>query len=521
VRPQPLFGELSHRSLEKLLFFGEHGQWPHRGYDSSVVSANILLFVALAAQAQTGKPSPADGIWLGTLHAGPASLRIQLHVTSDDAGMERCTLDSLDQGVGGLECENPKLNGNEFSFEVPLVHGSWTGTLSADGNALHGTWSQGRSLPLDLTRQATAVEVKPPAAPTFDSALPPVSVAGLQGVLDKDLASALKDGALGPATGAGVTIGVLKDGERRVFTYGTAKPDSIFEIGSVTKTFTGLILAQMIQQGKVKPDEPVRDLLPPGTAPKPEGAEITLLDLVTQHSGLPRMPDNFQPTDAQNPYADYHAANLYAFVAKHGLAKPANATFLYSNFGFGLLGQALANRAHMTYPELLRSEVIEPLQLKETGIALTPEQQQRFIEGHDAKHNPAHAWDLDGFAGAGAIRSTAADMLTYLAANLHPDTLHTGTLPAALAMSHELRADVSPAMRIAFAWLSNMDTGSYWHNGATGGYSSYALFNPKGNYALVVLFNTSIGGPSGSFADRLGEHISQRLSGKPAISLAP
>jgi CubicO group peptidase (beta-lactamase class C family) len=84
-----------------------------------------------------------------------------------------------------------------------------------------------------------------------------------------------------------------------------------------------------------------------------------------------------------------------------------------------------------------------------------------------------------------------------------------------------MRADVSPTMRIAFAWLLNTDTGSYWHNGATGGYSSYALFNPKGNYALVVLFNTSIGGPSGSFADRLGEHISQRLSGKPAIALAP
>lgn len=521
MRPQALFGELSHRSLEKPLFFGEHGQWRHRGYDSSVVSANILLFVALAAQAPTGKPSPVDGIWLGTLHAGPVSLRIQVHVTSDAAGKQHCTLDSLDQGAVGLECDNPKLNGNEFSFEVPMVHGTWTGTLSADGKELHGTWSQGRSLPLDLTRQASAVEVKPNAAPTFDAALPPVSAAGLQAVLDKDLALAEKGGALAPVTGAGVAIGVLKDGERRVLTYGTAKPDSIFEIGSITKTFTGLILAQMIQQGKVKLDEPVRDLLPPGTAPKPEGAEITLLDLVTQHSGLPRMPDNFQPTDAQNPYADYHAANLYAFVAKHGFAKPANATFLYSNFGFGLLGQALANRAHTTYPELLLNEVVEPLQLKDTAITLTPEQQRRFIEGHDARHNPAHAWDLDAFAGAGAIRSTAADMLTYLAANLRPDTLHTGTLPAALAMSHEARADVSPTTRIAFAWLLNTDTGSYWHNGATGGYSSYALFNPKGNYALVVLFNTSIGGPSGSFADRLGEHISQRLSGKPAIALAP
>jgi CubicO group peptidase (beta-lactamase class C family) len=461
--------------------------------------------VALAAQAQTTKPSPIDGIWLGTLHAGPASLRIQVHVNSDTAGIEHCTLDSLDQGATGLECDKPKFNGKEFSFEVPLVNGKWIGALSADGKELHGTWSQGRSLPLDLTRQASAVEVKPNAAPTFDAALPPVSAAGLQAVLDKDFALAPKEG---------VTIGVLKDGERRILAYGTAKPDSIFEIGSITKTFTGLILAQMIQQGTVKLDEPVRDLLPPGTAPKPDGPEITLLDLVTQHSGLPRMPDNFQPTDVQNPYADYHAANLYAFLTKHGLAKPANAKFLYSNLGFGLLGQALANRAHTTYPELLRREVIEPLQLKETTIALTPDEQRRFIEGHDAKHNPAHAWDLDAFAGAGAIRSTAGDMLTYLAANLHPDT-------AALALSHELRADVSPTMRIAFAWLSNSDTGSYWHNGGTGGYSSYALFNPKGNYALVVLFNTTVGGPNGSFADRLGEHISQRLSGKPAISLAP
>lgn len=488
---------------------------------SARVRCAFLLFVAIAARAQPKKSSPVDGIWLGTLHAGPASLRIQMHVTSDDVGNEHCTLDSLDQGAVGLECENPKLNGNEFSFEVPLVHGSWSGTLSGDGKELHGTWSQSRSLPLDLIRQARAVDVKPNAARTFDAALPPVSASGLEAVLDKDLASAQKEGALGPATGAGMTVGVLKDGERRIFAYGMAKPDSIFEIGSITKTFTGLILAQMIQQGKVKLDEPVRDLLPQGTAAKPEGVEITLLDLVTQHSGLPRMPDNFQPTDAQNPYADYHAANLYAFVAKHGVAKPANATFLYSNLGFGLLGQALANRARMKYPELLLNEVVEPLHLKETAITLTPERQRRFIEGHDAKHSPAHAWDLDGLAGAGAIRSTAGDMLRYLEANLHPDALRAGTLPAALAVSHELRADVSPTMRIGFAWLSNTDSGSYWHNGATGGYSSYALFNPKGNYALVVLFNTSIGGPDGSFADRLGEHISQRLSGKPAISLAP
>jgi CubicO group peptidase (beta-lactamase class C family) len=210
------------------------------------------------------------------------------------------------------------------------------------------------------------------------------------------------------------------------------------------------------------------------------------------------------------------------------VAKPASTSFLYSNLGFGLLGQALANRAQTSYPELLKAQVAGPLQMTDTVITLTPEQQRRFIEGHDARHNPAHAWDLDAFAGAGAIRSTASDMLKYLEANLHPETLKLSstvatpakTLEAALEMSHELRADVATSMRIAFAWLYKTDTGSYWHNGGTGGYSSYALFNPKGNYAVVVLFNTTVSN-NGSFADRLGEHISERLSGTRAISLGP
>src|ERR1019366_6607426 len=106
-----------------------------------------------------------------------------------------------------------------------------------------------------------------------------------------------------------VSIAVVEHGVRSVFSYGTAKADSIFEIGSISKTFTGLILSQMQQQGKVKFDEPVRELLPPGTVAKPAGDEITLLDLATQHSGLPPLPDNFKAADPSNPYADYGPAN--------------------------------------------------------------------------------------------------------------------------------------------------------------------------------------------------------------------
>lgn len=470
----------------------------------------------------TAKPSVVDGIWLGTLKAGSGSLRIQLRVKSDVSGKESCSVDSLDQGAMGLECAHILLEGNNFSFDVPVVSGHWSGTLSGDGKTLIGTWTQGQPLPLNFERQAVASSLPPVPPPTYDAAMAPVPAAQLQAVLSKDLAQALSSGALAPSTEAGVTIGIVDHGEKQVFAYGTAKPDSIFEIGSITKTFTGLLLAQMVEQGKVKFDEPVRELLPAGTVAKPAGSEITLLDLATQHSGLPRMPDNFHPANTNDPYADYRAADLYAFLTKHGVAKPADASFLYSNLGFGLLGQALADRAGVPYSQLLQNEITGPLGMKDTVVALSAEQQLRFITGHDAAHHPAHAWDLDALAGAGAIRSTADDMLTYLQANLHPDKLPSGasktpngeTLPAALAQSHELRADATAGMRIALAWLYVPATGSYWHNGGTGGYSSSAAFNPKTDRAVVVLVNTS-----GDFADRLAQHIGQRLAGKPAISL--
>jgi serine-type D-Ala-D-Ala carboxypeptidase/endopeptidase len=362
-------------------------------------------------------------------------------------------------------------------------------------------------------------DLKAPEPPKYGTALAPVPLAELKAVLDGDLAAALKDGALAPATNGGVAIGVVQHGVRRIFVYGPVKEDSIFEIGSVSKTFTALILAEMVAQHRVKFDEPVRELLPTGTVAKPAGAEIALLDLATQHSGLPRMPDNFHPADPQDPYADYRPATLYEFIAKHGVSKPADARFNYSNLGLGLLGQALANRAAMAYPELLRAEITGPLQLNDTVVNLSPEQEKRFTPGYSAQHQRAHAWHLDALAGAGAIRSTASDMLTYLEAQLHPDRVRrTETLASAIEMCQELRADALPGMKIGLAWLYETKTGAYWHNGATGGYSSYALFNPKEDYALIVLFNTTIGG-SGSFADRLGEHIAERLGGRPVIAL--
>ena len=283
----------------------------------------------------------------------------------------------------------------------------------------------------------------------------------------------------------------------------------------------------MVEQHKVHLDDPISNLLPPGTVEHPKGPEITLLDLSDQHSGLPRMPDNFHPANPANPYADYDPKDLYAFIAKHGVALPPNAPFLYSNLGVGLLGQALSDRAGIPYPDLLHQEVTGPLHMTDTVTLMPPALEPRFIPGHDANYKPAHSWELDALAGAGAIRSTAADMLTYLDAQLHPDHLPASTLatpngktlPAAIELTHIIHADVGGGMHLALNWFRNDDTGTFWHNGGTGGYSAYACFNPQQDFAIVILNNVSPG--PNSITDRLGLHIEQRLEGKPAVSLAP
>ena len=190
----------------------------------------------------------------------------------------------------------------------------------------------------------------------------------------------------------------------------------------------------------------------------------------------------------------------------------------------GLLGQALANDAEITYPELLTLEITGPLGLNDTVIPLSPDQHNRFLQGHDTEHREVHEWDLDAFAGAGAIRSTAGNMLTYLEAQLHPEKISPNTteaegatLCAALRNSQELRADVVPGIRIALGWMFNTGTETYSHGGATGGFSSFALFNRKGDYAVIVMVNVSP--RNTSFAELLSEHIAARLEGRRAISL--
>jgi serine-type D-Ala-D-Ala carboxypeptidase/endopeptidase len=491
----------------------------------SGITHGFLIALLWFAAANAAEPTAGvEGYWLGTLVAGPQKLRIQLTIEKRDDKLA-CSLDSLDQMAFGLRCANVVADGANFAFDIPDVSGRWVGKLSEDAKALSGSWTQGTSMPLSFERQA-ALQPPPERKPlSMLPAIAPVKARDMQRVLTEDFKDSIEKGDLAKDSGVAVTIGVIGEGERYVFTFGAGTPESVYEIGSITKTFTGLLLAQMIEQGRVKPTTPVRELLPANVVAKPNGAEITVLDLVTQRSGLPRMPTNFKPSSPLNPYVDYSAENMYAFISSQGVAKRADAEFVYSNFGFGLLGQALANRANQAYATLIEQQVLEPLCMNDTFVHPTPEQRARFAKPLLANRQPSSTWEFQSMVGAGGLRSTASDMLSYLASQIAPsnrckkEAATAKTLPLALARAQNVQSDSVPGMKIAYAWMYVPQTQSYWHNGGTGGYASFAFFNPKSRTAAVVLTNLAIGPPRGSLADLIGQHIGQRFQGVAAVQI--
>jgi serine-type D-Ala-D-Ala carboxypeptidase/endopeptidase len=500
---------------------------------TAALAAIAILSLSIATSAQTAPPPKTlEGYWQATLGSGPGKLRILVNISKSPDGSFKGTLQSVDQDAT-FDISNISLNNNAVHFELKEIGGVYQGTLSKDAASITGTWTQTGvpAQPLNFIWSATAPQVAP--NPTIIPAAPPVPLSGLQAVLDRELAPILDHGILAKSTGGGIVIGIYDHGQKQVFAYGAAQADSIFEIGSLTKTFTGLILAQMVLQKKVSFDDPVRALLPDGTVIKPLGSEITLLDLATQHSGLPRMPDNFHPANAANPYVDYHAAQMYDYLNKHGVTRAQDTIFLYSNFGFGLLGTALSLRAGVPYGQLVRNEITGPLHMEDTVITLSGSQQSRMIQGHDVQNRPASRWDFDVFAGAGALVSTGADMLKYLEANLHPEKLAgtsgatsaadadspAATLSAALLADHQPRATGVGPTKVALAWLYNEQTKIYFHDGGTGGFASFAAFMPTDDRAIVVLYNRGDATAENPFAQLVFFHVVGLMSGQPTIKL--
>lgn len=308
----------------------------------------------------------------------------------------------------------------------------------------------------------------------------------------------------------GIVVGTIDDKGRAVIGYGKLaqdrdqKPDgdTVYEIGSITKVFTSLVLADMIERGEVKPDDPVAKFLPSTvTVPSRNGRQITLLDLSMQISGLPRMPNNMKPADFANPYADYDPPKLYDFLSSYKLTRDIGEKYEYSNLAVGLLGHALALKAGLSYEELIRRRILEPLGMTSSSITLSEAQKAHLAPGYDAALKPVKNWDLNALQGAGALRSTANDMLKFLAANLE---LTDSPLKAALRRMRSVHRETgTPDLEIAMAWhvFHKFGTDIYWHNGGTAGYRTFAGFDPAKKTGVVVLCNTFFD------TDDLGYHI--------------
>lgn len=180
----------------------------------------------------------------------------------------------------------------------------------------------------------------------------------------------------------GIVVGMLDEtGSRRVIASGDAgagaRPldgESVFEIGSMTKVFTGILLADMVRRGEVELADPLAVLLPPDVrVPERNGKQITLLDLTTHFSGLPAMPTNLAPANPANPFADYTMSRMYEFISSYELQRDPGAAFEYSNIAMALLGQALSQRAGTpTYEGLVSDRILRPLGMTHTAVTFTP-----------------------------------------------------------------------------------------------------------------------------------------------------
>lgn len=273
------------------------------------------------------------------------------------------------------------------------------------------------------------------------------------------------------------TDGVATDG---------AAPSGVYQIGSITKVFTALLLASEIVHGRLRLEQPVGDLLPElqGTGVGP----VTLRQLVTHTSGLPRLPPGMWRKSfgraARDPYADIDAAALLGSLER--LAPSPSRRPAYSNLGFGLLGHALTRHAGTSYDEAVRTVVTAPLGMGDTGCVPDP---RRVVPGLTRRGKPHPTrWSFDAMAGAGALWSTVDDMSTFLAAQLDPPA---GSLGEAVRLTHETLHE-GPRMSQAMAWLrmSGKDGSLLFHNGGTAGYRSFVAVDAGRRRAVVVLGNT-------------------------------
>lgn len=265
--------------------------------------------------------------------------------------------------------------------------------------------------------------------------------------------------------------------------------DTVFEVGSVTKVFTSLLLAQMAETGEVRLDDAVARYAPP-SAQSPRMRQVTLLHLSRHTAGFPLFPDNVKPVDPLNPRDVYSNQALLAFVARYRTAHAPGTFFLYSNVGPALLGELLARRAKVDYETALKRRILDPLGMRRTGLALSRELRAAHALGHTLEGKPLPLGDVRGMLGAGSLRTTGNDMARFLRANLG---LADPILASAMRATHETHADRQmPDLHMGLGWFHSTVLGTRLvvHGGATDGFKAYVGLDLAGGRGVAVLSNS-------------------------------
>lgn len=307
----------------------------------------------------------------------------------------------------------------------------------------------------------------------------------------------------------GVYIASSVKGQRQFFSAGVADketnqpftPNTQFEIGSISKTFTAFILESVLQANGLADTSLMAQFLPDSLRNNPLISPIQLVHLMNHTSGLPRLPENMGiPKDRLQPYADYGLENLYVYLSK---TEPRTfGKVVYSNLGAGLAGLIAQNISGKSYEKLLNQYINQPIQLKHTGLQAAKKKPKAIgFFGNE----PAAYWDMNILAGAGGIKSDASDLLQYLefmaSQAKHP------VIQSVLTKT----ASINNQIAIAKGWHTLEQSGKtlmYWHNGGTYGFSTFAAFNPKNQNCIVVVINAF---SKNDIADRLGIEIMTRL----------
>lgn len=298
----------------------------------------------------------------------------------------------------------------------------------------------------------------------------------------------------------GIAVALLTPEELTTAVSGQARPDgavsedTLFEIGSVTKVLTGLLLAQLSEEGVVSLDSTLGELMPEPWALDPAVAAIRLQELATHTSGLPRLPMNAgmlwrQIARSADPYAGLDNQDIFAAVAALNADNVAGrGEFAYSNLGQALLGRLLEVAAGEPYETLLEDRVLAPLGLTDTAFTDTVLDDPRLARPHRENLQPARNWRLDAYNPAGGLSSNLEDMVTFLQAAM---TAEPGS-PLAKSMTvHWANESGEQTAGLGWAISERDDERMVWHNGRTGGYYAFIGILPDSGRGLVMLSNTN------------------------------